>query len=192
MLSPRCSSLCCCNQTQEQSLAGPDISQLRPDLQRQWQHDRNHHLGDRKVSASNCLRVWWSCNHCPCGLPHEWLATVADRQDMDSRCPFCTNNRLCQHNSLSTKAPAVAKYWDTDKNELTPDQVMAHSSTRRHWLCPSCGHSWQAMIHGKVRDRSRCPKCSSKNKVLNRQPTLTQSQHPAMMEFDFERNRKAA
>jgi len=33
--------------------------------------------------------------------------------------------------------------------------------------------------------------CMNKSKSWKRQPTLTQSQHPAMLEFDFERNRRA-
>ncbi len=110
---------------------------------------------------------------------------------MDSQCPFCTNNTLCQHNSLLTVAPAVAAYWDTAKNGLTADQVIAGSSTRRHWLCPKCGHSWQVKVCRKVDAQSGCPKCSNLTKPWNRQPRLTQSQHPAMLEFDFERNRRA-
>ena len=38
---------------------------------------------------------------------------------------------------------------------------------------------------------SGCPKCSSINRPWNRQPSLTRSQHPAMLQFDFERNRRA-
>ncbi|DBA95099.1 TPA: hypothetical protein ACH3X1_002611 [Trebouxia sp. C0004] len=110
---------------------------------------------------------------------------------MDSRCPYCTNNSLCQHNSLSTVAPAVAAYWDTTKNGVTSDQVMARSSIRRHWLCPSCGNSWQAQIYRKVDGQSSCPKCSTFNRAVRKLPSLTQSAHPAMLEFDFERNRKA-
>ncbi len=110
---------------------------------------------------------------------------------MDYQCPYCTNNSLCQHNSLLTMAPAVAAYWYTAKNGLTPDQVMARSTTRRHWLCPSCGHSWQAMIYTKVDGQSGCPKCSIISKPWSRRPSLTQSQHPAMLEFDFERNCRA-
>ncbi len=143
------------------------------------------------ITASSNLRVWWRCDQCPCELLHEWLATVSDRQGTDTQCPYCTNNRLCQHNSLLTVAPAVAAYWDTDKNGLTPDQVTARSHTRRHWLCPKCGHSWQAMIFRKVDAQSGCPKCSRTDRVWNRQPTLTQSHHPVMLEFDFERNQRA-
>ena len=182
--------LSCCSQELQQSLAGPDISLLRPELQRQWHHAKNQLLGDRQITASSGLRVWWSCDQCPCGLPHEWAATVSARQDTDTQCPFCTNRRLCQHNSL-TVAPTVAACWDTAKNVLTPDQIMAGSHTRRHWLCPKCGHSWQAKICMNVEGQSGCPKCSSINKPWSKQPSLAQSQHSAMLEFDFERNRRA-
>ena len=191
LLAPESSRLCRCSGSQQQASAGPDISLLRPELQRQWHHDKNQHLRDKRITVSSNLRVWWTCDQCPCELPHEWLATVGDRQGTDTQCPFCTNNRLCQHNSLLTVAPAVAAYWDTAKNGVTPDQVKAGSHTRRHWLCPACGHSWQAKIYVKVEGQSGCPKCSRINKPWSKQPSLTQSRHPAMLEFDFERNQRA-
>ncbi len=191
VLAPGRSRLCCCKQRGQPPSAGPDISLLRPELRRQWHHAKNQHLGDRQITASSDLRVWWRCDQCPCGLPHEWLTTVNNRQNMDSQCPFCTNRSLCQHNSLLTVAPAVAAYWDTAKNGLTPDQVIARSHTRRHWLCPKCRHSWQAKIYAKIDGQSGCPKCSDMIRPWNRQPSLTKSQHPAVLEFDFERNRRA-
>ncbi len=191
MLAPGHSIVCRCNESQQQASASPDISLLKPELQKQWHHAKNQHLGDKKITANNNMRVWWACDQCPCGLPHEWESSIDKRQNMDSQCPYCTNNSLCQHNSLLTVAPAVAAYWDTESNGLTPDQVMARSHTRRHWLCPKCRHSWQAKICMKVDGQSGCPKCSSINKAWNRQPSLTQSQHPAMLEFDFERNQRA-
>ncbi len=154
VLAPGYSRLCRCNQSQKQATAGPDISLLRPELQRQWYHAKNQHLGDRQIKTSSNLRVWWTCDQCPSGLPHEWLATVNARQNMNSQCPYCTNNSLCQHNSLLTVASAVAVYWDTARNGLTPDQVLARSHTRMHWLCPNCHHSWQANICVKVDNQS--------------------------------------
>ena len=190
LLAPGYSRLCRCIESQQAS-AGPDISLLRPELQKQWHHDKNQHLGDKQITANHNMRVWWICDQCPCGLPHEWVSSIDKRQNMDGQCPYCTNNSLCQHNSLLTVAPAVAAYWDTAKNGLTPDLVMAGSTTRRHWLCPTCHHSWQAKPCMKVCVQSGCPKCSSISKPWNRQPVLTQSQHPAMLEFDFERNQRA-
>jgi len=191
LFAPGYSRLCRCNDIQQQVSAVPDISLLRPELQKQWHHAKNQHLADKQITASNTMRVWWICDQCPCGLPHEWLTSIEKRQNMDTQCPFCTNNDLCQHNSLLTVAPLVAAYWDTAKNGLTADQVMARSHTRRHWLCSKCGHSWQTKACRKVDSQSGCPKCSSVSKPWNRQPSLTQSQHPAMLEFDFERNRRA-
>ena len=133
----------------------------------------------------------WTCDQCPSGLPHEWLANIYDRQGMDSQCPFCINRKLCQHNSLLTVAPAVASYWDTDKNGVTADQVLAGSNSRRHWLCPEYSHSWQARVQQKVVDNSGCPKCSKKSMGHTRQPTLTASDHPVMVEFDHSRNQEA-
>ena len=171
--------------------AGPDIRLLKPQLQKQWHHANNQHLGNIKVKPSSHLRVSWTCDQCPRGLHHEWLTTVCHRQGMDTQCPFCTNNKLCHHNSLATVAPSVAAYWDTVKNGVTADRVMARSHTRSHWLCPTCCHSWQAPVHNKTRTNSGCPKCSNRSKGHTRRPTLTSSNHPVMLEFDHSRNQKA-
>ena len=110
---------------------------------------------------------------------------------MDARCPFCANRSLCHHNSLLTLAPSVASYWDTAKNGVKADQVMAGSETRRHWLCPTCSHSWQAPVATKVGKNTGCPRCSKKSVGYTRHPTLTDGNHPVMVEFDHRRNQEA-
>ena len=171
--------------------AGPNTRLLKPQLQKQWHHANNQHLGSIQISTSSNRRVWWTCDQCPCGLPHEWLATINSRQCMNTQCPFCTNRKLCHHNSLLTVAPSVASYWDTAKNGVTADQVLAGSGTRRHWLCPTCSHSWQAQIDRRATNDAGCPICSMKSKGHTRQPTLTARNHPVMVEFDHSRNQEA-
>ena len=171
--------------------AGPDLTLLKPQLQKQWHQAKNQPLGNIQLSCSSDLHVWWTCDQCPYGLPHEWQATVYNRQGMDTQCPFCTNRKLCQHNSLLTVAPSVATYWDIAKNGVTADQVVARSHTRSHWLCPTCCHSWQASRYSKTRNNNGCPKCSSRVRGYTRQPTLTASNHPVMVEFDHSRNQEA-
>jgi len=190
----RRSNSCSCSHTPEEAAAqhgGPSISLLRPELQQQWNHVNNLHLGNIIIKPCCNLNVWWPCDQCPCGLAHEWVARVADRERMHYRCPFCTNKRLCHHNALSTVAPSVAAYWDTARNGLGPDQVTAHSSIKRHWHCQKCGYRWQAVVCSKVRGNSGCPKCSHQSQTKCKQPTLTESNHPVMLEFDHDRNRKA-
>ena len=110
---------------------------------------------------------------------------------MDTQCPLCTNRKLCHHNSLLTVAPSVASYWDTAKNGVTADQVVAGSNTHGHWLCPTCKHGWSARVSTRVDNNSGCPKCSMRLKIQIRQPSLTASSHPVMVEFDHGRNQEA-
>ncbi|DBA82975.1 TPA: hypothetical protein ACH3X1_006752 [Trebouxia sp. C0004] len=95
----------------------------------QWHHTKNHHLGGIIIWPSSKTSVW-KCNKCPCGQLHEWTAKVDTRQDMNSRCPFCTNTKVCNHNSLATVAPTVATCWDKAKNNMAADQIVASSSSR--------------------------------------------------------------
>lgn len=185
--------LCCTAPEQSPSLQhpGPDISRLKVELQKQWHHTKNLHLGDQIIWPSSRLSVWWTCNNCPCGQPHEWTARVDTRQNMNSQCPFCTNRRLCEHNKLSVAAPGVAMYWDEAKNEMAADQITASSTTRRHWLCPRCGHCWQAKVVVKTSADSGCPQCSALSKPYTKHPSLTKSKHPAMAEFDVTKNKAA-
>ena len=193
-LAAGCRSTCCCSQQVQESLEqhrGPDISLLKPQLQKQWHHARNQQLGDTQVHPGSNLNVWWTCDQCPCRLAHEWLAQVNNRQGMDNQCPFCINRKACHHNSLVTVAPSVASYWDTAKNGVTADQVVAGSHRRGHWLCPTCRYSWQAPVQNRVSKLSGCPKCSRKSMGHTRQRTLTASNHPLMTEFDHSRNQEA-
>ena len=170
---------------------GPDISLLKPQLQKQWHHARNQRLGNIQIPPGSCRLVWWTCDQCPCGLPHEWLAQINNRQGMEQQCPFCTNRKVCRHNALLTVAPAVASCWDANKNGVTADQVLAGSSTRGYWLCPTCSYSWQAPVSSKVGSSSGCPKCSQGSRGYTRQPTLTASNHAVMVDFDHSRNQEA-
>lgn len=110
---------------------------------------------------------------------------------MNSRCPFCTNNKLCKHNILSTVALSVAAYWDEAKNNMAADQIVALSSSRTHWQCPKCGHRWQSPVRTKVNQGTGCPRCSRRNSIKNKQISLTESKHPGMADFDIGRNRAA-
>lgn len=178
---------------QEPSLLAerPDISLLKPEILKQWHHAKNQHLGNILIQPNSSLRVWWICDQCPCGVPHEWQAHVHHRQYMDYQCPSCCNRKLCKHNSLSVMAPCVAVYWDSIRNVQTADEVLAHSHNKGHWMCPGCSWRWEAIIAKKVATNSGCPKCSKKNMRHTKQPTLSDSGHPIMAEFDFKKNQEA-
>ena len=103
-------------------------------------------------------------------------------------CPFCSNRRVCLHNSLATIARDVAQYWNHSKNEKAPEQVVAGSGFRAEWQCPICKWEWQASIAQRVLSRAGCPKCSQAQKVQYSQPTFAKAQPACLAEWDYERS----
>ena len=175
---------------------GSDISQLRPDLQAQWLHDRNKHLGSTAVKPYSALRVWWSCPHCPDGHQHIWEATVANRSN-GTGCPFCSGGKVCKHNSLATVASELVRYWHPQKNlPLSPDTVTAQSHHRVHWICSACNYGWQTSIFNKALNNSGCPQCAkanagrSKDGVRQKHPTFAVCKHHLLSQWDHSLNEK--
>lgn len=146
------------SQADNRATLAPDISLLSPELQRQWHFNRNMHLGPIKVKPYSHIQALWQCNKCSTGQPHIWAARVAHRTG-GTQCPYCTNKLVCAHNCLTAVAPDVAKYWNHNKNETAPDQVVAGSHSRAHWKCPFCKWEWQAAISMRTCQRAGCPRC---------------------------------
>ena len=172
---------------QHHKLGLPDISELKLHLQQEWHPDNNALLGGVKVKPNSSTRVMWTCPNCPAGCPHIWSTRVSHRTG-GTECPYCQGRKLCKHNSLATKAPIVARYWDHDKNDKTPEQTLAGSHFRAHWRCPDCRYEWQARIKTRVQNHTGCPHCSRNRRKYSKQPTFEKEQHMLLHEWDHERN----
>ena len=127
----------------------PDISLLRPKLQQQWDHAKNAHMGNMLITPHSSQTVQWTCPDCPYGHPHERETQVGDRTNNDG-CPLCLGKRVCQHNSVATKAPHVAASWDSTANDSTPHDFTAASHSKKQWHCSVCGHKWLAQINNGI------------------------------------------
>lgn len=132
-----------CHSKQAQSAAaqhgGPDISRRDSDLQKQWDHAANAHLGSIVIKPHCNTKVGWICNQCPDGHLHSWSTTVFHRTD-GTGYPQCSGRRVCEHNSLATKAPSLAAEWDYAANDGTPDTVVAQSNKHDGWHYHACGY----------------------------------------------------
>ena len=126
-------SSCCATDQSD----GPDLSRLSPLLQRQWHPTKNAHLGNTVIKPQSRKKRWWLCTECPDGHPHKWEAKPNNRSS-GTGCPFCANKALCQHNSLATKAPAVAAQFSS-KNPGTAHDYIAGSKQKLAWRC-ELGH----------------------------------------------------
>jgi len=183
-------------QGQQPDEAGPDISLLTEELQGQWHEKLNRHFGHILIKPYSNRKVWWSCDQCPDGFPHIWVAIVQNRTQ-GTGCPFCSGTAVCQHNTLATKAPQVALFWNAKKNHpLSPDRVTVFSNMRAHWRCGVCLYEWQASVNDKTQHKTGCPKCAKANRgrqadgTRQKQPTFARAEHALLEQWDHDRNSK--
>lgn len=64
--------------------------------------------------------------------------------------------------TLAQRSPGVAAAWHPRRNgEWTPDDADAMSNRKAWWLCPECGHEWEATVSNRTRGRG-CPSCAGR------------------------------
>jgi hypothetical protein len=79
--------------------------------------------------------VWWQC---PSGHDHVYMASLKARTKDGHVCPYCSNKRVSETNSLAAVFPEVADQWhDTLNGDLTPDDVTFTSPQKVWWQTAS-------------------------------------------------------
>jgi hypothetical protein len=74
-------------------------------------------------------------------------------------CPYCSNKKVNDENSLGTLNPKLSRQWHPTKNGyLQPNDVTEKSGKRVWWKC-NRGHEWKSTIAHRSNGRC-CPKCS--------------------------------
>jgi len=125
------------------------------------------------VAGSN-KKKWWKCH-----LGHQWEATINNRTNVGSGCPYCSGNKvLVGFNDLKTKFPDIAAEadgWD-------PALVTSGTSKKGKWLCKE-GHKYSSSIKSRTIAGSGCPICANKqvqagiNDLATTHPDLAKSAH---------------
>ena len=169
--------------------AGPDVSQLAPHLQQEWDHEANAHLGPITITPKTGRRVWWSSGMCNTGEPHRWQAAIQSRSK-GAGCPYGVGKAVCPCNDLAHNHPEVAAEWDWDANgERTPGTVTAGSASEAVWRCGLCGHSWTTLVYRRTKLGAGCPQCAREaRRHRTRQPSISDGAPHLLAEWDWEAN----
>ena len=70
------------------------------------------------------------------------------------------NPKYFSDHSFATLYPEIAKEWHPTKNGTQKPNMYTYGSTyNAWWLCPKCGHEWQAEINKRVLQKTGCKKC---------------------------------
>ncbi len=151
------------------------LATLFPEIASEWDSVQNGTLSPSAIVATSTRVAWWQCRH---DERHAWRTSVRDRTRDLTSCPFCSNDRVCESNSLLATQKRIAMEWHPTRNEpLAPDQVTAGSSRRIWWQCSACEHEWRATVANRVSRASRCPACtgSARARAQPNQPARRES-----------------
>lgn len=134
-----------------------NLAVLNHELAKEWHSEKNGDLFPEHVRLKSNLKIWWKCSK-----GHEWQAVVNSRA-AGSGCPYCYGRYATVTNNLASKYPELVKEWDLEKNKgLNPSDFTPHVNKKVWWHC-SKGHSWQATINNRARNKSGCPACAREN-----------------------------
>ena len=176
----------------EEQAAGPTICLLAPNLQQEWDHAANAHLGKVIIAPKSNRKVWWRSGVCKTGQPHRWQAQVSNRS-RGIGCPYDSGRAVCPCNDLAHNHPEVAAEWDWNANGArTPETVAAHSVFKAAWRCGLCWHSWTAIVRNRTGVcGAGCPQCAHEaRRHKAKQPSISNGARRLLVEWDWEANER--
>lgn len=134
---------------------GKLLKEHSPELLKEYDYNKNEENLLETLTIGSSKKVWWICkeNH------PSYEATCRNRVRNKSGCPYCSNLKVYEGNSLATLSPHIAAEWNYEKNgELTPNDITNGSSKKVWWLC-KYGHEWEAIINPRTKRGVGCPEC---------------------------------
>lgn len=123
-----------------------------------------------------------------CKNGHSFKCPVIQHIKSNGVCPICNGTFLQKGtNDLATIYPAVILFWDYEKNEKRPDQVLATLDNSYHFVC-SNGHHFKCTLRELVENDFHCPVCEGKR--VDPEKTSLQALNPELAS-EFSVNNKS-
>lgn len=139
---------------------------LYPNIALEWDFDKNGNLQPYNVTTGSDKKAWWICP-----LGHSYLSSISARV-RGRGCSVCAGKTVLKgFNDFESRFPELAKDWDYQKNEITPDKVSYGSDKKFWWICDN-GHSYQCSINQRRAGQS-CSCCSTRKPYKEYHDILT-------------------
>jgi hypothetical protein len=129
------------------------LDTTHPELIKEWNFEKNIDISPFNIGFGSNTKVWWKCSK-----GHEWESTVNNRTNHNNGCPYCSNKKVNNENSLLTSHPDMSKEWSS-KNKLSPSEVTFGSRKNIWWICKTCNHEWKTSVSDRTNGRG-CPACN--------------------------------
>ena len=187
----------------------PNNGEWGKHIEKEWTglDEEGNTISMEEISYGSNKKVQWECIECN----HKWVATIANRTQNKSECPYCSGKRVSEQNSLLTYCnkngawgKRLMKEWkgiDSEGNKISMEDVSYASHQNVQWQCESCKHIWNAEVAYRTFRKCGCPKCSTKSTsypeqfiywsfkqlypdTKNRYLTFQSEQNPKGVEYD--------
>lgn len=161
-----------------------------PQLIDEWDYDKNQGLSPEYFSAGSNKKVWWKCNKC-----NSLYESTINHKIEGNGCPYCSGKKVNETNCLMKKHPELSKYWDYEKNDITPDKIYFRSRKKIWWSCSKCNKTFEAAICTRIKSKHyACKECMHKiignenRKNALKKGSLMDNRKDLVEEWDFDKN----
>jgi hypothetical protein len=137
-----------------------NLEACRPDLLKEWDYEKNT-LPPSSFLPGTPKKVWWICEK-----GHSWEARIGAKAKGHG-CPCCSGRTASCDNNLEKTAPELLKYWDYDKNTISPCEITAASNRKVWWICSTCSYVWYANPNSRKLGNRGCRRCSGQISSVN-------------------------
>ncbi len=117
----------------------------------------------REIFLNSNKKYFFNCNKCF----HEFNTTLASISNMESWCPYCSNQKLCDNDickmcfNNSFASSNKADYLSS-KNEKKARELFKSSHKKYLFNCNKCSHEFYSTLNHITNDNRWCPYCSNK------------------------------
>lgn len=122
----------------------------------EWDYYKNS-MSPNEISYGSSKKVWWTC---PEGHSYDMSPKTRTRKGKEQNCPYCSNRRIDNTNSIRTLKPEWVEEWNFKKNKKhSPDSLGISSNFNVWWICVE-GHEWLSSPNDRLNYDTGCPNCS--------------------------------
>lgn len=148
-----------------------------PRLQQEYDYEQNTVITE--ITAQ--MKLWWKCQK-----GHIWKATISNRK-RGCGCPYCNNKLATAERNLAVCYPDRLEFWDWEKNNMSPYELLPNSEAYVHWKCTQ-GHEWVMSVNSATdREKMTCPYCFGRLPIPGKTDLATLEPEIAA-EWDYTRN----
>jgi len=144
---------------------------------------------DPLVNAVATLsRILEVTKHRPPGLS-KWLRNPALQRQPEADSYISERLNHADGSTLADLYPDLAAEWDSENNELRPNQVTPGVAYRAAWVCRTCGYQWRVPVYHRAGNERGCPVCARSwrgvrkpkpgRSLLDVNPALAAEWHPS-------------